>query len=99
LRLASGLLVTPTVTHTIIIIDALTLITAAALHRRYPMAAYEDVGLLVLIGALMLALGPPTPGLVISAAGWGALAIKTARALGGGQRHVRRAPPARSSPR
>ena len=79
MRLARGLLLHPTVTHTILILDALTLTIAAVLHRRFPMAAYEDVGLLVLIGALMLALGPPTPGLVISAVGWGALLIKTAR--------------------
>ena len=65
--------------HTILILDAITLALASLLHRRYPMAAYEDVGLLVLIGALMLAVGPPTPGFVISAVGWTAFAIKVLR--------------------
>ena len=60
----------------ILVIDAVTLAIAAVLHRRYPQAAYEEVGLLVLIGALMLAMGPTTPALVISAVGWAALAIK-----------------------
>jgi hypothetical protein len=63
----------------ILVLDVLTLAVAAALHRRYPQAAYEDVGVLVLIGALMLAMGPTTPALVISALAWGALAVKVSR--------------------
>jgi hypothetical protein len=63
----------------ILLLDVLTLAVAVVLHRRYPQAAYEDVGVLVLIGALMLALGPTTPALVISAAAWAALAIKVVK--------------------
>lgn len=68
-------------TYSIIILDAITLAVAAILHRRQPQGAYEDVGLLVLVGALMLLMGPPTPtpALVISAMGWAALAIKVSR--------------------
>jgi hypothetical protein len=65
--------------HSILVLDLITLAVASVLHRRYPQAAYEDVGLLVLIGALMLVFDSTTPGLVISAVGWAALAIKTAR--------------------
>ena len=77
LRVARGLLKPHRMGPTsILLLDAVTLAIAAVLHRRYPQAAYEEVGLLVLIGALMLAMGPTTPALVISALGWAALAIK-----------------------
>jgi hypothetical protein len=67
--------------YSILLLDAITLALAMFLHRRHPQAAYEDVGLLVLIGALLLAIDPPTPGLAISAIGWAALALKTSRIL------------------
>lgn len=63
----------------ILLLDLVTLALAAVLHRRYPQAAYEDVGLLVLIGGLLLVMSPALPGLVISALGWGALAVKLTR--------------------
>ncbi len=65
--------------HSILVLDVITLAIASVLHRRQPQAAYEDVGLLVLIGALMLVFDSTTPGLVISAIAWAALAIKTSR--------------------
>jgi len=65
--------------HSILVLDLITLAIASVLHRRHPAAAYEDVGLLVLIGSLMLVFDSITPGLVISAMGWAALAIKTSR--------------------
>ena len=69
----------PMGTYSILVLDLITLAVASVLHRRHPQAAYEDVGLLVLIGALMLVFDSTTPGLVISAIGWAALAIKTSR--------------------
>jgi hypothetical protein len=63
----------------IVLLDVLTLVAASLLHRRYPQAAFEDIGLLVMIGALMLALGPTTPALMVSALGWAALLIKVSR--------------------
>ena len=63
----------------ILFLDAIALVAAYFLRRRYPQGAYEDVALLVLIGALMLAMTPRIPGLVLSAVGWGVLAAKTMR--------------------
>ena len=70
--------------YAIILLDAVALLAAVILHRRYPQGAYEDVGLLVASGALLLAMtplamAPRVPGLVISALGWSVLAVKAMR--------------------